>query len=63
VLGGRVGDGARSLLDKEETSPSTNLPLEDLLDGKAWIAFRYDGEDLEASMVARRGCWCPTCTS
>ena len=25
---------------------STNLPLEDLLDGKAWIAFRYDGEDL-----------------
>jgi DMSO/TMAO reductase YedYZ molybdopterin-dependent catalytic subunit len=27
---------------------STNLPLEDLLDGQAWIAFRYDGEDLEA---------------
>jgi DMSO/TMAO reductase YedYZ molybdopterin-dependent catalytic subunit len=27
---------------------STNLPLEDLTDGKAWIAFRYDGEDLEA---------------
>jgi DMSO/TMAO reductase YedYZ molybdopterin-dependent catalytic subunit len=25
---------------------TTNLPLEDLLDGKAWIAFRYDGEDL-----------------
>src|SRR6266511_1131394 len=23
------------------------VPLEDLLDGKAWIAFRYDGEDLE----------------
>ena len=25
---------------------TTNLPLEDLLDGKAWVAFRYDGEDL-----------------
>ena len=27
---------------------STNLPLEDLLDGKAWIAFGYDGEELPA---------------
>ncbi|NHC12965.1 molybdopterin-dependent oxidoreductase [Motilibacter deserti] len=25
---------------------TTNLPLEDLLDGQAWIAFEYDGEDL-----------------
>jgi DMSO/TMAO reductase YedYZ molybdopterin-dependent catalytic subunit len=25
---------------------TTNLPLEDLLDGKAWIAYRYDGADL-----------------
>ena len=25
---------------------TTNLPLEDLLDGQAWIAFRYDGADL-----------------
>jgi DMSO/TMAO reductase YedYZ molybdopterin-dependent catalytic subunit len=25
---------------------STNLPLEDLLDGKAWVAYEYDGEDL-----------------
>ena len=25
---------------------TTNLPLEDLLDGKAWIAYRYDGDDL-----------------
>jgi NADH:ubiquinone reductase (H+-translocating) len=25
---------------------STNLPLEDLLDGKAWVAFEYDGEEL-----------------
>jgi DMSO/TMAO reductase YedYZ molybdopterin-dependent catalytic subunit len=26
---------------------TTNLPLEDLLDGKAWIAFKYEGDDLE----------------
>jgi DMSO/TMAO reductase YedYZ molybdopterin-dependent catalytic subunit len=25
---------------------TTNLPVEDLLDGRAWIAHRYDGEDL-----------------
>jgi len=25
---------------------TTNLPLEDLLDGQAWVAFGYDGEDL-----------------
>ncbi|MEP6761035.1 MAG: molybdopterin-dependent oxidoreductase [Sporichthyaceae bacterium] len=27
---------------------TTNLPLEDLIDGKAWIAYQYDGEDLPA---------------
>jgi DMSO/TMAO reductase YedYZ molybdopterin-dependent catalytic subunit len=26
---------------------TTNLPLGDLLDGKAWIAFGFEGEDLE----------------
>jgi DMSO/TMAO reductase YedYZ molybdopterin-dependent catalytic subunit len=25
---------------------TTNLPVADLLDGKAWIAYRYDGRDL-----------------
>ncbi len=25
---------------------TTNLPLADLLDGQAWVAYRYDGEDL-----------------
>src|SRR5437588_1972130 len=25
---------------------TTTLPLEDLLDGQAWIAYRYDGEEL-----------------
>ena len=27
---------------------TTNVPLEDLLDGKAWVAFAYDGSPLEA---------------
>ncbi|TDO45377.1 DMSO/TMAO reductase YedYZ molybdopterin-dependent catalytic subunit [Kribbella sp. VKM Ac-2527] len=27
---------------------TTNLPLEDLLDGQAWIAYQYDGEPLAA---------------
>ena len=26
---------------------TTNLPLEDLRDGKAWVAFEYDGEPLD----------------
>jgi DMSO/TMAO reductase YedYZ molybdopterin-dependent catalytic subunit len=26
---------------------TANLPLEDLLDGQAWVAFRYDGEELD----------------
>ena len=27
---------------------TTNLPLEDLLDGQAWVAYSYDGDDLTA---------------
>jgi DMSO/TMAO reductase YedYZ molybdopterin-dependent catalytic subunit len=27
---------------------TTNLPLEDLLDGRSWIAYRYEGEDLHS---------------
>ncbi|MDP9325344.1 MAG: sulfite oxidase-like oxidoreductase [Candidatus Dormibacteraeota bacterium] len=27
---------------------TTNLPLEDVVDGKAWVAFEYDGAPLEA---------------
>ena len=26
---------------------TTNLPLEDITDGKAWVVFEYDGEPLE----------------
>ncbi len=27
---------------------TTNLPLQDLTDGRAWVAFEYDGAELEA---------------
>ena len=26
---------------------TTNLPLEDLIDGKGWVAYAYDGEELD----------------
>jgi len=26
---------------------TTNVPMDDLLDGKAWIAYKFDGEDLD----------------
>ena len=52
------GVPVETLIDEVETSAShvlahcyggytTNLPLEDLLDGRAWLAFEYDGEPLE----------------
>jgi DMSO/TMAO reductase YedYZ molybdopterin-dependent catalytic subunit len=41
-----VGTSATFALVTSYGGYSTNLPLEDLTDHKAWIAFRYDGEDL-----------------
>jgi DMSO/TMAO reductase YedYZ molybdopterin-dependent catalytic subunit len=53
-----TGVAVETLLDGVESSAgyvtaysdggyTTNLPLEDLLDGQAWVAFEYDGEPLE----------------
>ena len=42
---------------------TTNLPLEDVTGGKAWVAFAYEGEPLEPRHGGRRACWCRTCTS
>jgi DMSO/TMAO reductase YedYZ molybdopterin-dependent catalytic subunit len=28
---------------------TTNLPLADLVDGQAWVAHRFDGDDLESA--------------
>ena len=42
---------------------TTNLPLEDLTGGKAWVAYGYDGEPLDPSTAGRRGSSSRTCTS
>ncbi len=41
-----VRTSARYALIRSYGGYSTNLPLADLRDGKAWVAYRYDGEDL-----------------
>jgi DMSO/TMAO reductase YedYZ molybdopterin-dependent catalytic subunit len=46
TLLGDVGNDAGYLLAYCDGGYTTNLPLEDVLDGKAWIAFEYDGEPL-----------------
>ena len=42
-----VADAASFALVRSYGDYTTNLPLEDLIDGRAWIAFRFGGEDLE----------------
>ena len=38
---------AAYVLATSTTGYTTNLPLSDVTDGKAWVAHRYDGEDLD----------------
>ncbi|MGH9222273.1 MAG: sulfite oxidase-like oxidoreductase [Acidimicrobiales bacterium] len=47
VLLDGVGTAAEFVIASSDGGYTTNLPLEDVLDGKAWIAFNYDGEPLE----------------
>ena len=42
---------------------TTNLPLDDVRGGKAWVAYEYDGRPLSPSTAARPACSCRTCTS
>jgi DMSO/TMAO reductase YedYZ molybdopterin-dependent catalytic subunit len=42
-----IDTSAEYVLAFAEADYTTNLPLADLLDGQAWIALRYDGDDLE----------------
>ncbi len=42
-----VETSAEFVLAWSDGGYTTNLPLEDLLDGKAWIAVDYDGEPVE----------------
>jgi DMSO/TMAO reductase YedYZ molybdopterin-dependent catalytic subunit len=48
VLLEEVDSAADFALVRSYGDYTTNLPLEDLLDGQAWIAFEYDGEELAA---------------
>jgi DMSO/TMAO reductase YedYZ molybdopterin-dependent catalytic subunit len=43
-----VETGADFALAHSYGGYTTNLPLEDLLDGKAWVAYAYDEEELAA---------------
>ena len=42
-----VDTSATHMLAFSDGGYTTNLPLEDVVDGKAWIAFAYDGDALE----------------
>jgi DMSO/TMAO reductase YedYZ molybdopterin-dependent catalytic subunit len=46
TLLGDAGNDAGYLVAHCDGGYTTNLPLEDVLDGKAWIAFEFDGEPL-----------------
>jgi DMSO/TMAO reductase YedYZ molybdopterin-dependent catalytic subunit len=43
----RVGHDAPFLLAFCDGGYTTNLPMEDVVDGKAWVAFAYEGEPIE----------------
>ncbi|CAL9332264.1 sulfite oxidase-like oxidoreductase [Streptomyces werraensis] len=48
VLLADVESGAEYALVRSYGDYTTNLPVEDLLDGKAWVAYRFDDEELPA---------------
>jgi DMSO/TMAO reductase YedYZ molybdopterin-dependent catalytic subunit len=47
TLLGTVATSAPYVLAFSDGGYTTNLPLEDLRDGRAWVAYRYDGEPLD----------------
>ena len=48
TLLGNIGTSAEYLTAWSDGGYTTNLPLEDVTDGKAWVAYEYGGEPLEA---------------
>ena len=42
---------------------TTNLPIEDITGGQAWVASATTASRWSPSTAARPGCWCRTCTS
>jgi DMSO/TMAO reductase YedYZ molybdopterin-dependent catalytic subunit len=47
VLLAEVATSAEYVLAWSDGDYTTNLPLEDVLDGQAWVAYEYGGEPLE----------------
>jgi DMSO/TMAO reductase YedYZ molybdopterin-dependent catalytic subunit len=47
VLLDGIDTAAEHVVAFAEGDYTTNLPLADVLDGQAWVAFGYDGDDLE----------------
>jgi DMSO/TMAO reductase YedYZ molybdopterin-dependent catalytic subunit len=47
LLLGEVGPAGTYVLAHSHGGYTTNLPLDDLRGGRAWIAFRYDGQPLD----------------
>jgi hypothetical protein len=62
ALLGEVDTAAEFALVGSYDGYTTNLPLADLRNGQAWIAYSYDGADLDPSTAARPGCSSRTCT-
>jgi DMSO/TMAO reductase YedYZ molybdopterin-dependent catalytic subunit len=44
----RIETDAEYVIAFSEGDYTTNLPLADVVDGQAWVAFGYDGDELEA---------------
>ena len=47
VLLDGIDTAAEFVVASSDGGYTTNLPLEDVLDGKAWVAFNFEGEPLE----------------
>jgi len=47
VLLDGIDTSAEFVIASSDGGYTTNLPVEDVLDGKAWVAFSYEGEPLE----------------
>jgi DMSO/TMAO reductase YedYZ molybdopterin-dependent catalytic subunit len=48
VLLDGIATAADFVLAFSDGGYTTNLPLDDVLDGKAWVAYAFDGDELEA---------------
>ena len=54
---------ATFVMARSHTGYTTNLPLADVTDGKAWVVWEYEGAPLPSITADRLGCSSRTCTS